>query len=265
LHEDVRAHLETQPGVVITEESRTWRTSQFELLADPEVLDVEASVNDAFPGKSIILSVAPFRSMDQDAQRARLRRALQGLTPVPETPTVQTITETGIALSGTVDHAWMVQAEALIPRLGVGMVDLSGLVDREQAECERRSRKLAAIPVNFLPNQAKVAPNEAAKWLRLGEEMRAILDTAQSAKMTCHFLLYGIPPAEGGGEGLWQLYQERVQTARQALLAQEIPNSLIQIGGWLSSDTEVPELEGTMPQAIIVVSSFLLSPSGEGE
>ena len=70
---------------------------------------------------------------------------------------------------------------------------------------------------------------------------------------------------KAGGEGLWQLYQERVQTARQALLAQEIPNSLIQIGGWLSSDTEVPELEGTMPQAIIVVSSFLLSPSGEGE
>ena len=68
LHENVRAHLEGQPGVVITEESRSWRTLRFQALADPEVLDAEASVNAAFPNDPVVMSGAPFRSMDTAAQ-----------------------------------------------------------------------------------------------------------------------------------------------------------------------------------------------------
>lgn len=95
--------------------------------------------------------------METDAQRARLDRALRALTAAPETPVVKMSTATGLAFAGTVDHRWMVQARSLIPRLGVGKVDLSGLADRERAESMQRSRKLPAAQIKFLPNQAKVA------------------------------------------------------------------------------------------------------------
>ena len=189
LHENVRAHLGGQPGVVITEESRSWRTSRFEVLADPEVLDAETSVNATFPNEPLVMSIAPFRSMDAAAQGARLDRALLALTPPTETPVVRTPSEAGFAFSDEVDHSWLVQAESLIPSIGVGLVDMTGLVDVRRKECHRRSRDLAAIPVRFMPNQAKVASSEAVKWHRLGAEMRAILSMAQAAKMPCRFLL----------------------------------------------------------------------------
>lgn len=97
--------------------------------------------------------------------------------------------EAGFALSGEGDHSWLVQAESLIPSLGVGLVDMTGLVDLQRKECHRRSRDLAAIPVRYLPDQAKVASSEAVKWQRLGAEMRAILSVAQAAKTPCRFLL----------------------------------------------------------------------------
>ena len=177
-HGEISEYLKAMPGVVVTEEDRGWRGSQFELLADPLAGDVQTRLAEDFPEAVVDLEIKPYRSLDPDVMVARVVQRFATLAPRPEPP-VRLWVEGGVLKAeGAVAHPWLEEANRLMPILGVSAFDFSGLHDRDQEACEKLSEDLAALSVRFLPDQAKVAPNEAVKWRRLAEGIGALHEMA---------------------------------------------------------------------------------------
>ncbi|MGY8686451.1 MAG: hypothetical protein ACKVHP_01735 [Verrucomicrobiales bacterium] len=243
------------PGVVVTEEERGWRRSTFVLLADPLVGDVPSQLAKEYPSAAVNLEVQSYRSLDPEVMVAAVTARFATIEREPDPPVCPSVEGGVLKAEGAASHRWLKEAHRLMPSLGITAFDFSGLVDQERQTCEKLSREIASISVMFLPNQAKVPPDEAVKWRHLAQGIRALVGIADGAGLAFECTLFG-DRLQAETSALLSFCQERREVARGELIAQGLPAESLRVGGWLP-----PTLTSSvsLSQSITVVPSFLLS------
>jgi outer membrane protein OmpA-like peptidoglycan-associated protein len=216
--------MKAEPGYVVVDASRSWRSWEFRGLRDPLARDARTILAAGGLGQRTITGEwKPYLSLDSAIVIARARRTLGA----PTTTTMALVADT-LRLGGSASLDWLNGLRGASPVAGVARLDLSSVRATTPAAIEAARRRIDSARIHFAPGSATVAEAEAARIRELSASMRQMFDTVSALGGTVRVALVGRTDPTGSDATNLSLAELRIDAVVRRLTALGVPAAMFE-------------------------------------
>ena len=227
----VRA-MDAEPGFVVVDAFRSWRSWHFRGLKDPLARDphmVLASIG--LGRRTIAAQWKPYLSLDSAIVVMRARQSLAA----PAATTMVLFGDT-LRVGGTAPMAWVTSARQARPIAGVAFVDVSAVRPTLPAAVEALKGGVEDTRVLFATGSSVVTSAEAAGLRTVSAKMRRLIDSVSAIGATLRVDLVGRTDSTGTERANQSLSQSRIDAVARQLRELGLPPAMLQGRAVATSD-----------------------------
>jgi outer membrane protein OmpA-like peptidoglycan-associated protein len=215
--------IQSEPGYVVVDASRSWRSWHFRGLRDPLAREPGAVfASGGLRPPTIMGDWKPYLSLDSSLVVGRARRALAA----PATATMALVADT-LRLGGSASLDWLHRVRQSSPMPGVARVDVSQVRPTLPAAIEAAKRDVEATRILFGPGSALVTDDRTASLRRLSAGMRGLLDSVMAIGASVRVDLIGRTDPTGSDATNNSLAQLRTEAIARRLTALGVPAAIL--------------------------------------
>ena len=216
--------MESEPGYVVVDASRSWGRWQFRGLRDPLSRDPRVVLASTGLGeRTIVGQWKPFLSLDSAIVVARAHRTLAP----PATTTMALLADT-LRLGGSAPADWLARLRDASPVAGVARIDLSSMQPTVPPAIEASKRRVESARILFAAGSTAVGDEEAARIRQLATAIRQTSDGMTALGGTMRVALVGRTDPTGSDATNNSLAQLRIDAVARRLTALGVPAAALQ-------------------------------------
>jgi len=225
--------LRTQPGLVVTSFERQGGRFVISGLRDPLSSDPQSLVQSAgLDARKAEFHWAAYYALDDAIVQQRAISVLH-----PPAGAKLSLQHGALHIEGQAPSAWIAALKSKVPLLaGVQAVDLSRLVDENQAEFDRVKSMVERQVVKFPVGSAEIPADEVQVLRELGPQIISLLQACGTLHRDLAFTVVGHSDSTGPEATNIPLSQLRADRMRSLLLREGLPKDVSAAKGVASSE-----------------------------
>ncbi|MFN0179914.1 MAG: OmpA family protein [Gemmatimonadales bacterium] len=213
--------LESEPGILVVENSRSWRGGRVRGLKDPLARDPAAVLTAAGVPVRFAGQWEPYLSLDSAMVMARARAVLA----LPAEVTASFRADT-LALAGSAPLSWLAIIRAAGRPPGIAAIDLAAVELRLPAGLDSLRQAVTKTLIRFDPGSAELTGG-AGGLVALAESVRRLVADATEAGAAIRIELIGRTDPSGSELVNQDLAQRRIDRIAARLLRTGIPEAVL--------------------------------------